>query len=176
VPTMTPSMGQHRSFHSTLTCVLLIAWSLGGASAFVSSSRSRLQAQKQCRSLIPILSQNSDDQGGEPTTGIPQLPPCQDQRTRSGSDTMWTTPSGDKVQPGPFVASRKFQLQYTCNVCETRNTNSVSRVACEYYKAMIWSCSCIIDSESCVNCYVSTHFIFLCCRSNWCRDCSLQGL
>jgi hypothetical protein len=136
VLTMTPSVGQHRLSKSIITCVILIAWCVCGTSAFVSSSGSRFQAQKQCRRLIPFLAQNSDDQGdGELTTGMPQLPPCQDQRTRSDvdseSDNIWGQ-SGTTVQLGPFVASRKFQLQYTCNVCETRNTNSVSRVACEY--------------------------------------------
>jgi hypothetical protein len=138
VMTMTPSVGQHRPSRSTLTCFFLLAWSICGASAFVSSSGSRLLAQKQCRSPILLAQENSDDQGdGEPTV-MPQLPPCQDQRKRSETDSgkMWTTPSGEKIQPGPFVASRKFQLQYTCNVCETRNTNSVSRVACEYIKEL----------------------------------------
>lgn len=131
VLTMTPSVGQHRLSRSALTCVFLIAWSVSGASAFVSSSRSRLPAQNQCRRLIPILAQNSDDQGEPESMGMPQLPPCQDQRTRSDSDSMWSHSGGNTVQLGPFVASKKFQLQYTCNVCETRNTNSVSRVACE---------------------------------------------
>jgi hypothetical protein len=148
VVTMTPSARQRRPSQSILTCFLLIAWSVCGVSAFVSSSGRRLHSQKQCRT-IPILAQNSDDQGEPERTGVPQLPPCQDQRTRS--DTM-SSDSGDSVQPAPFgapfVLRKKFELQYTCNVCETRNTNSVSRVACEYCKTMSYYCtSCVIDCE-----------------------------
>jgi hypothetical protein len=141
--TMTPSVGQRSPSRSTLTCFILFAWSLCGASAFVSSPGSRLLAQMQCRSPILLAQENSDDRGDVEATAMPQLPPGQDQRSRSSSEsgTMWTTATGEKIQPGPFVASRKFQLQYTCNVCETRNTNSVSRVACEYWKAMSWSCN-----------------------------------
>ena len=36
-----------------------------------------------------------------------------------------------------YVANRKFELQYTCNVCETRNRNKVSRIA--YRKGVVIS-------------------------------------
>jgi hypothetical protein len=126
VLTMTSSVGQRRLSQSTLTCLILIAWSVCGVSAFVSSPGRRLHAQKQCR--VPILAQNSDDEEGE-TTGIPQLPPSS-RGSYKDRDTM-SSKSGATFQQAPFVLSRKFELQYTCNVCETRNSNSVSRVACE---------------------------------------------
>ena len=34
-----------------------------------------------------------------------------------------------------YVANRKFELQYTCNVCDTRNCHKVSRVA--YRKGVV---------------------------------------
>jgi mitochondrial protein import protein ZIM17 len=54
------------------------------------------------------------------STGIPQLPP-----TSSLPKDFDTAKLSDK----PFVANHKFQLQYTCNICETRNYHNVSRIA-----------------------------------------------
>jgi DNL zinc finger len=55
--------------------------------------------------------------------GIPQLPPI-------GATSMSNKPSsGMTSEDNPFVANHKFQIQYTCNICETRNTNTISRLA-----------------------------------------------
>lgn len=55
--------------------------------------------------------------------GIPQLPPI-------GSSSISPDFSASaNATPQPFVANHKFQLQYTCKICETRNFHSVSRIA-----------------------------------------------
>jgi hypothetical protein len=63
---------------------------------------------------------------GTVSDATPQLPPI-------GATALSNDPSrkdnminnNDK----PFVANHKFQIQYTCNICETRNTNTISRLA-----------------------------------------------
>lgn len=42
---------------------------------------------------------------------------------------------GDDAQVRKYVANRKFELQYTCNVCDTRNRHKVSRIA--YRKGVV---------------------------------------
>ena len=54
------------------------------------------------------------------TSGIPQLPAFQSHKTG---------PAAPALPQQPMVASRQFQLQYTCKVCETRNQHTVSRIA-----------------------------------------------
>jgi hypothetical protein len=127
--TITPSVGRRLS-QSTLTCLFVIVWSVCGASGFISSSIRQSHAQTQntwCRIRIPtILAQNSDDQAE--TTGIPQLPAIG--ASSLGSFQDLPSVDGDQFVPTQVV-SAKFELQYTCNVCETRNSHRVSRVACE---------------------------------------------
>jgi mitochondrial protein import protein ZIM17 len=54
------------------------------------------------------------------STGIPQLP---------STSSLPKDFDAAKLSDKPFVANHKFQLQYTCNVCETRNYHNVSRIA-----------------------------------------------
>jgi hypothetical protein len=87
--------------------------------------------------------QNSDDHEDtdEPAseeTAIPQLPAIGassfSNQQPSPSTTTTTIPvaknSGEEAPKGTFVAvvAPKFQIQYTCKVCETRNTHMVSRI------------------------------------------------
>jgi DNL zinc finger len=62
---------------------------------------------------------NGDDKEVQ-GNGFPQLPPI-------GSSSLPKDFVG--ADPKPFVANHKFQLQYTCNICETRNHHNVSRLA-----------------------------------------------
>lgn len=66
---------------------------------------------------------------GESTDKIPQLPAI-------GSSSFSSRKrKSNEDEKKPFVASRKVQLQYTCNVCDTRNTQPVSRVS--FYKGVV---------------------------------------
>jgi hypothetical protein len=64
------------------------------------------------------------DEQSNDTPLFPQLPPI-------GESSYGTIPSEDlssnQQQPVAFV-SDKFELQYTCKVCETRNSHRVSRI------------------------------------------------
>jgi hypothetical protein len=62
----------------------------------------------------------ADDDSSEKST-IPQLPPI-------GSSSFGVIPSMATAQPVSNVASEKFELQYTCKICETRNVHRVSRI------------------------------------------------
>lgn len=80
-----------------------------------------------CRSQMNALLDDEDDDDIENNNGrtsdvIPQLPPI-------GSSESSTNPTGLINDDKPFVANHKFQIQYTCNICETRNTNTISRIA-----------------------------------------------
>lgn len=66
---------------------------------------------------VPILRSVSNESDGEQKKTLPQLPP----------------PSGkvrakDSLKEKPFVASKKFQMSYTCKICGERNTHMVSRI------------------------------------------------
>ena len=53
---------------------------------------------------------------------IPQLPPS------TGRPTTILQKSGTGKEDDPPLVTRKFQLSYTCKVCETKNSHMVSRV------------------------------------------------
>jgi hypothetical protein len=110
----------------TLACILLLSWSVSGTAAFV-SSKTRPNGR-----LTRRFSQNSDDNNdaGTETNSIPQLPAI----GASSFDSSSTRLSSTEYQPVALVG-RKFQLQYTCVICETRNSHSVSRVA--YRKGVV---------------------------------------
>lgn len=89
---------------------------------------------------------NNDDDDAEDTlkqeqeSGLPLLP-----YFGSSSQTFFDPfdgtlphlkPENDPdADAKPFVANRKFELQYTCNICDTRNCHKVSRVA--YRKGVV---------------------------------------
>jgi DNL zinc finger len=73
-------------------------------------------------------SSSSSDENME--KGIPQLPPIGTSSSlRLDDSDVTSTDGGAQLQSKPFVAHHKFQLQYTCNICETRNAHSISRIA-----------------------------------------------
>jgi len=63
---------------------------------------------------------------------FPCLPPIgfssYDESTTTTTVTCGNNTDSDIQQSSPFVG-HKFELQYTCKVCETRNSNRVSRIA-----------------------------------------------
>jgi DNL zinc finger len=63
-----------------------------------------------------------ENDSGSVSDSIRQLPPI-------GASESSTNPTGLINNDKPFVANHKFQIQYTCNICETRNTNTISRLA-----------------------------------------------
>jgi len=91
------------------------------------------------------LSARAADDDGEDcveekkSSGLPQLP-----HFGSSSQTTFNpfdgtlphlTPQEQDAEVKHYVANRKFELQYTCNVCETRNCHKVSRIA--YRKGVV---------------------------------------
>ena len=65
--------------------------------------------------------ENNHEQSDGNVSKMPQLPPS------SGRSSISTTTTSN-VEDDPPLVSRKFQLSYTCKVCETRNTHMVSRI------------------------------------------------
>ena len=91
------------------------------------------------------LSARPDDDGGEDflkekkAPGLPQLPHFGSSSQSTFNPFDGTLPHLKPEEQDPevkhYVANRKFELQYTCNVCETRNCHKVSRVA--YRKGVV---------------------------------------
>mmetsp|Transcript_65974 Transcript_65974/g.191175 ORF Transcript_65974/g.191175 Transcript_65974/m.191175 type:complete len:205 (-) Transcript_65974:115-729(-) len=67
----------------------------------------------------------------EESTGIPQLPAFgASSFSTSHADFSTGVPSSSPIDsPDAAFVSPKFKLQYTCNICETRNSHMVSRLA-----------------------------------------------
>ena len=73
---------------------------------------------------------NDQEDNNNEVKKIPQLPPvtaggCSSQNNAQSQAAALA--ASDK-QATPAFVSPKFQLQYTCNVCETRNCHLVSRI------------------------------------------------
>lgn len=109
---------------------LAVGWLMGAvdiAESFVAPPRPPekgfARAHGRRRQKVSASEKSSSENGGK--GGIPQLPPI-------GSSSLPTDAAAASSLNGnskPFVANHKFQLQYTCNICETRNAHSVSRLA-----------------------------------------------
>lgn len=79
--------------------------------------------------------ENNDDDRKEETKGLLQLPPIGEssfdpesvgkKQDISGETTLL---NGNELTEVAFVGSAKFELQYTCAVCETKNIHKVSRL------------------------------------------------
>ena len=109
-----------------------------------------------------VVLQNSDDleDADAPTseeTGIPQLPAIgaasflSDQQPLPSTTAIPVAKSSDKEESSPkgtFVAvvAPKFQIQYTCKVCETRNSHMVSRLGTYEKQNGSYSICCVSSS------------------------------
>jgi hypothetical protein len=68
---------------------------------------------------------DDDDQGGQQQeTVMPLLLPAMGSSSLGGESRPL-----EESNQGVFVGNSKFELQYTCNICETRNCHRVSRIA-----------------------------------------------
>jgi hypothetical protein len=86
-----------------------------------------------------VLRVSEKDEQSNDTPLFPQLPPI-------GESSFGTVPLEDlssNLQPVAFV-SDKFELQYTCKVCETRNSHRVSRIGKQlqdWVNLYCWKCA-----------------------------------
>jgi hypothetical protein len=79
------------------------------------------------RCVVSLHAHNAQGQTNQTATFFPLLPPSDTIDSPSSVDRNSITLGGDS-QPVAFVAQAKFELQYTCNICETRNSHKVSRL------------------------------------------------
>jgi len=79
--------------------------------------------------ILYASSEKDDAVDTEEQTGVPCLPPIGESsfngKTSKDSETIRLDGTSHDVN---HVGSEKFELQYTCKVCETRNIHSVSRM------------------------------------------------
>lgn len=85
--------------------------------------------------MKPLFSTDDAPENGKeiPQLGIPCLPPIGDSSfdkndVRSVSVGEKSILLGGPSQKVGKVGGNRFQLQYTCNICETRNSVKVSRM------------------------------------------------
>ena len=86
-------------------------------------------SKTQRNNILYASSERDDIVDTEKETGIPCLPPI-------GQSSFIGQPAKDSEvirldgtsQAVNHVGTEKFELQYTCNICETRNTHRVSRM------------------------------------------------
>jgi hypothetical protein len=83
----------------------------------------------QEKNILYSSSENDDIVDTEEETEIPCLPPIGESSFKgiSAKDSEVIRLDGAS-QAVNRVGTEKFELQYTCNICETRNTHKVSRM------------------------------------------------
>jgi len=87
----------------------------------------RLQHSSNQQHLRPIYSKAEGED--EPLSKIPALPPPTSVSPSSDkADKRTIKLNGDAKEVG-FVSSRKFQLSYTCKICNTVNKHMINRIA-----------------------------------------------
>lgn len=102
--------------------------------------------QEELRPMTSMLARSQDDEAEESAaqqkdkgSALPQLPHFGSSSQSTFNPFDGTLPHLKPQEQDPelkkYVANRKFELQYTCNVCNTRNCNKVSRVA--YRKGVV---------------------------------------
>ena len=122
-----------------LVAGLLLANSIECFQNMVNVSRKTCSEPKTLWTLPSRPGAPDEEEGdAEVSGGIPQLPAFGSSSFSTPTEVNDHTslPSfglaGENIG-GPAFASPKFKLQYTCNVCDTRNSHMVSRLG----KAMI---------------------------------------
>ena len=107
---------------------------------FRSHHQTRRRPQLQVKRISSTGDDKGDNDGDAPKSSeIPQLPVPgsssfhQDQKASVASSAATAKHEGDATTTATKTArtgflSKKFQLQYTCNVCETRNCHMISRL------------------------------------------------
>ncbi|CAJ1969380.1 unnamed protein product [Cylindrotheca closterium] len=119
----------------SMLAIALVSFLFVQANSFATLPSLTTKIQRKCLGYgchqFPPLKQSSDDHE-EIESKIPQLPAIGTSSLhQGGSSTVQAEPQGNSHEPLNDVAfvSPKFQLQYTCKVCNTRNHHLVSRIA-----------------------------------------------
>jgi len=96
------------------------------------SSAPRIGALQETNNPNDKIEGNEQQSGG-----IPALPPIGESASNesfrsmnlNGSTTLNSEKTSEPIKvPVAFVGSKKFEMQYTCNVCDKRNSIRVSRL------------------------------------------------
>lgn len=113
------------TFPSTIACILFLVTYLSmKCECFTSFSVVHLDPIRQWTHL-QAHDGAYESHSNQTASFFPLLPPSQVDATTT---TAAAASDCRTTQPVAFVAQAKFQLQYTCNICETRNAHQVSRL------------------------------------------------
>ena len=115
---------------STLCLSFFLLASQGQAFQQLLVGNGRLLGSASRISFRCLQAKRSYDSEEEESTGIPQLPAFgASSFSNSHVDFSTGMPSSPPTNsPDAAFVSPKFKLQYTCNICETRNSHMVSRL------------------------------------------------
>lgn len=109
-----------------------------------------------CVDTAQCASRNEDDEDTTAESEIPCLPPIGESSFTGESSS--TTNSADSEDSETIrIGTERFELQYTCKICETRNSHKVSRMGewhMHYMIYDIWLClfgwktkTCLINDQ-----------------------------
>lgn len=96
-------------------------------SSIISTNIGSTRFTKHKRQQYLLYASKSADEEEEQSV-IPCLPPIGESSFKGDAATIETSTGTMEVNKSIRVSSDKFELQYTCNICETRNTHKVSRM------------------------------------------------
>ena len=98
-----------------------------------------LAANRCCRIATAVRAAFDEDEEPGDDSGIPQLPAIGESSFGTKPQARFVShqqPLADGEKRAVAFVSDKFELQYTCKVCETRNAHRVSRIG---------NLSCLLD-------------------------------
>ena len=95
-----------------------------------------------CVDTAQCASRNEDDEDTTAESEIPCLPPI-GESSFTGESSSATNSADSEDSETIRIGTERFELQYTCKICETRNSHKVSRMGewHMHYTRMIYDCA-----------------------------------
>mmetsp|Transcript_19499 Transcript_19499/g.27768 ORF Transcript_19499/g.27768 Transcript_19499/m.27768 type:complete len:305 (+) Transcript_19499:132-1046(+) len=134
---------QKASFKNDVTVTLETASSstTNNNDSATSSSSTSSSDGSSCSQGIPLDTEEEEEEDGDTNNIFAALPPIGASSFWDRKDDNDETPNNTNLTSHNIAVSRKFHLSYTCKICDTRNSHSITRLG--YNKGVVIAvCKC----------------------------------